>query len=234
MLRPAPANQRIIESEAMPSEAEIRVRHADLVRRERELRLQGYRRIAGTDEAGAGPLAGPLVAAAVILGSPRGLLGVDDSKKLSASQREVHAAAIKERALAWSVEVVPAAEVDAVGPLEAAIRGMTRAIHALSPPPDFVLIDARRLPGVAIPQQAVVGGDRRHLSIAAASILAKVHRDALMRDLDVVYPGYGFAQHKGYGTSDHLAALASLGPTPEHRRRYAPVRESLADLPRLF
>jgi len=218
----------------MPTEAEIRVRHNELMRRERELRLAGYRRVAGTDEAGAGPLAGPLVAAAVILGSTRGLLGVDDSKQLSARQRESLATAIKERALAWTIEIVPAAEVDQVGPLEAAIRGMTRAICALAPPPDFVLIDARRLPLVSIPQEAVVGGDRRHLCVAAASILAKVHRDALMRELDARYPGYGFAQHKGYGTSEHLAALASLGPTPEHRRRYAPVREYSAEIPRLF
>ncbi|MCU0222671.1 MAG: ribonuclease HII [Acidobacteria bacterium] len=206
--------------------------HHELLRRERELRLEGYRCIAGTDEAGAGPLAGPLVAAAVALRSGTGLLGVDDSKRLTARQRETLAEEIRQRAIAWSIAVVPAAEVDAVGPLVAAIRGMTRAVLSLSPAPDFVLIDARRLPDVPIPQQAVVGGDHRHLCIAAASILAKVHRDGLMQDLDARYPGYGFAQHKGYGTSDHLAALASLGPSPEHRRRYAPVRALLGEAPR--
>jgi len=218
----------------MPRRADLNDHHQELLRRERELRLEGYRSIAGTDEAGAGPLAGPLVAAAVVLRSGAGLVGVDDSKRLTALQRESLAEAIRQRAVSWAVAVVPAAEVDEVGPLVAAVRGMTRAVLALSPPADFVLIDARRLPDVPIPQQAVVGGDRRHLCIAAASILAKVHRDELMLDLDARYPGYGFAQHKGYGTSDHLAALASLGPSPEHRRRYAPVRDLLGETPRLF
>jgi len=218
----------------MPRRADLNDHHQELLRREHELRLEGYRAIAGTDEAGAGPLAGPLVAAAVVLRSGAGLVGVDDSKRLTVRQRELLAETIRERAVSWAVAVVPAAEVDAVGPLVAAVRGMTRAVLALSPPADFVLIDARRLPDVPIPQQAVVGGDRRHLCIAAASILAKVHRDELMLDLDARYPGYGFAQHKGYGTSDHLAALASLGPSPEHRRRYAPVRDLLGETPRLF
>jgi ribonuclease HII len=218
----------------MPRRADLNEHHHELLRRERELRLEGYRFVAGTDEAGAGPLAGPLVAAAVVLRSGAGLLGVDDSKRFNARQRESLAQAIRQRAVSWAVSVVPAAEVDEVGPLVAAVRGMTRAVLALSPPADFVLIDARRLPGVPLPQQAVVGGDRRHLCIAAASILAKVHRDELMLDLDARYPGYGFAQHKGYGTSDHLAALAALGPSPEHRRRYAPVRDLLGETPRLF
>ncbi len=218
----------------MSQRADPNDHHHELLRRERELRLEGYRFIAGTDEAGAGPLAGPLVAAAVVLRSGVGLLGVDDSKRLTARQREAMAKEIRLRAAAWAIAVVPAAEVDEVGPLTAAVRGMTRAVLALSPPADFVLIDARRLPDVPIPQQAVVGGDRRHLCIAAASILAKVHRDEMMQDLDLLYPGYGFAQHKGYGTADHLAALASLGPSPEHRRRYAPVRELLGEPPQLF
>ncbi|MCU0231124.1 MAG: ribonuclease HII [Acidobacteria bacterium] len=217
----------------MPRRSPDTEHHNELQRRERELRLDGYRFVAGTDEAGAGPLAGPLVAAAVVLRSGNGLLGVDDSKCLTARQRNTLAEAIRERAVSWSVAVVSAAEVDEVGPLVSAVRGMTRAVMSLAPPPDYVLIDARRLPEVPYPQQAVVGGDRRHLCIAAASILAKVYRDELMLELDARYPGYGFAQHKGYGTSDHLAALASLGPSPEHRRRYAPVREVLGESPRL-
>jgi len=211
-----------------------RSRSEALRSRERELRRQGYARIAGVDEAGAGPLAGPLVAAAVILPPGARLPGVDDSKRLAEADRERWAERVRRVALAWAVAEVPASEVDEVGPYEAALRGMYRAVTALDPPPDYVLVDARRIPGLAVPQEPVVGGDGKHLAIAAASLLAKTHRDARMRELDGRYPGYGFARHKGYGTAEHLAALRRLGPCPEHRRRYAPVREVLGIQPGLF
>jgi len=211
-----------------------RSRRAALRSRERDLHRRGYRRIAGADEAGAGPLAGPLVAAAVILPPGARLPGVDDSKRLRPAERERWAERIRQVAVAWAVVPVPAAEVDEVGPLEAARRGLARAVAALAPGPDYVLVDARRLPGLAVPQEAVIGGDGKHLAIAAASILAKTWRDARMRELDALYPGYGFARHKGYGTREHLAALRRLGPCPEHRRRYRPVREALGVQPGLF
>ncbi|GAB4374255.1 MAG: hypothetical protein Kow0062_12090 [Acidobacteriota bacterium] len=196
----------------------------DLRRRERELRREGFRRIAGTDEAGAGPLAGPLVAAAVILPAERRFVGLDDSKRLPPARRERLARAIEQHAVALAVAVVPAAVVDRIGPFAASVRAMTCAVLALDPCPDFVLADARRLPGLGIPHEAPVGGDGLHRCIAAASIVAKVRRDAMMRALDRCWPGYGFARHKGYGTPEHLAALARLGPCSQHRRRWAPVR----------
>jgi ribonuclease HII len=210
-------------------------RRVRLGRRENELRAQGFELVAGVDEAGAGPLAGPLVAAAVILRAGARLPGVNDSKQLTAPQREQWAGAIREQAVAWAVEAISAAEIDRIGPFQAAIVAMTRAVLALSPPPDFVLSDARRLPDIRLPQQAIVRGDAQHLAIAAASILAKTERDQCMRELDGVYPEYGFARHKGYGTSEHLEALLRHGPCPEHRRRYAPVRAT-TDAPqrRLF
>ncbi len=198
----------------------------DLRRRERALRRDGYALVAGTDEAGAGPLAGPLVAAAVILPPGRRFDGVDDSKRLTAARRERLAELIERRALTAAVAILPARVVDRIGPLAASVAAMTRAVRSLDPQPDFVLVDARPLPALGIPHEAPVGGDGRHLAIAAASILAKVRRDAIMRALDGRYPGYGFARHMGYGTPEHLEALALLGPCPEHRRRWAPVREA--------
>jgi ribonuclease HII len=209
-------------------------RRASLRRHERTLRARGYTLIAGADEAGAGPLAGPLVAAAVILPAAVRLPGVDDSKRLSAPQRERWAEQVRAAAIAWSVQEVSAAGVDLVGPYQAALDAMAAAVRALDPAPDYLLVDARRLPGIAVAQEPVIHGDARHLSIAAASLLAKVHRDALMRELDARYPGYGFARHKGYGTAEHTAALLKLGPCPEHRRRYGPVREALGLQPTLF
>lgn len=205
-----------------------------LRKRERDLRKLGYLHVAGADEAGAGPLAGPLVAAAVVLPPRVRFSGVDDSKKLTPRQREAWSKVIRARATAWAVVEVSAAEVDRFGPFQASILGMTRAVLALDPAPDYLLTDARRLPDLALPQEPVIGGDRKHLCIAAASILAKVHRDALMRDFDTRFPGYGFARHKGYGTPAHLEALQRLGPCPEHRKTYAPVRDALGWQPRLF
>lgn len=198
------------------------------------MRAQGFQRVAGVDEAGVGPLAGPLVAAAVILPAGARLPGVDDSKKLTAREREGWGARVREQAVAWAVAEVTAAEVDRIGPYQASLLAMTRAVEALDPPADYLLVDARRLPHIRIPQAPLIRGDSRRLSIAAASILAKVHRDALMDELDRRYPGYEFSRHKGYGTAVHIAALARLGPCPEHRRRYGPVREALGLQPRLF
>lgn len=209
--------------------------HRDaLRRRERELRRAGFQLIAGADEVGVGPLAGPLVAAAVILPAGARLPGVDDSKKLSAPRRDEWAPRIRERAIAWAVAEIPAAEVDEVGPYVASLRAMARAVAALAPAPEYLLTDARRIPGLDLPQEAVIDGDARILCIAAASVLAKVHRDALMCELDLRFPGYGFAQHKGYSTPEHLAALRSLGPCPEHRQRWSPVRELLHPQLELF
>ncbi len=207
----------------------------DALRRpERALRALGYERIAGVDEAGVGPLAGPLVAAAVILPPGARLPGVDDSKKLTPREREEWAERVRSVALAWAVAEVTAADVDRIGPYQASLLAMTRAVEQLAPPADYLLVDARRLPHLLIPQAPLVRGDSRRLSIAAASVVAKVHRDALMDEMDLRYPGYGFSQHKGYGTASHIAALTRLGPCPEHRRRYGPVREALGLQPRLF
>ncbi len=190
--------------------------------------------VAGTDEVGVGPLAGPLVAAAVILPPGARLPGVDDSKKLTPLQRERWAEKVRACAIAYAVHEAPAAQVDEIGPYYAALAAMSAAVNALVPAADYLLVDARTLPGIACRQEAIVGGDGRHLCIAAASLLAKVHRDALLLELDGRYPGYGFAEHKGYATAAHLEALARLGPCPEHRRRYAPVRDASGVQPTLF
>ncbi len=209
-------------------------RRRALRQRARMLRRKGYRHIAGVDEAGAGPLAGPLVAAAVILPPRARLPGADDSKTLSARARAYWAQRIKGRAVASAIAIVSVAELDEIGPYQAAIQAMERAVMKLTPQADYLLIDARHLPRLHQPQEAIVGGDGKHLAIAAASILAKVCRDAIMRRLDEDYPGYGFARHKGYGTPAHLEALERLGPCPAHRCRYAPVRRLLEGQARLF
>jgi ribonuclease HII len=187
----------------------------------------GVARIAGVDEAGVGPLAGPVVAGAVIL--PRGLRprGLDDSKRLDEPERDRLAAEIKAGAVAWGVGVATHLEVDALNVYRAGLLAMRRAVEALSPAPQRLLVDARRVPGVAWPQQAIVKGDARSLSIAAASVVAKTTRDALMVEAEARFPGYGFARHKGYGSPQHLEALRRLGPCELHRRSFAPVREAL-------
>ena len=182
------------------------------------------RQVAGVDEAGRGPLAGPVVAAAVLLDPGREIDGLGDSKQLSPARREELAATVREAALAWSVASASAVEIDRLNILQATMLAMRRAVEALSVPPTGVLVDGNRCPPLAFPVQAVIGGDRTVAAISAASILAKVARDALMVKLDDQYPGYGFAAHKGYPTHAHRAALADLGPCPEHRRSYAPVR----------
>ncbi len=190
--------------------------------------LEGHL-LAGVDEAGRGPLAGDVVAAAVILDPARPVPGLRDSKKLSAARREELAGQIRTRALAWAVARASVAEIDELNILQAALLAMHRAVRALEPQPLEVLVDGNRLPRWRYVSQPVVGGDDRVPAIAAASILAKVQRDRDLADLDRQYPGYGFAQHKGYPTRAHLAALARLGVTPVHRRSFGPVRKLLVE-----
>ncbi|PJK11233.1 ribonuclease HII [Lysobacteraceae bacterium NML08-0793] len=186
--------------------------------------------VAGVDEAGRGPLAGPLTVAAVILDPARPIDGLNDSKKLSEKKREHLALLIRERALAWHVEFVEAAEIDELNILQATLTGMRRALRALSPAPGFACIDGNRLPkDLPCPAEALVGGDALEPAIMAASILAKTARDAHMLELDRRYPEYGFAKHKGYPSPAHLAALKQHGPCPEHRQSYAPVKRALLD-----
>ena len=199
---------------------------------EQRLWTEGYARVAGLDEAGRGAWAGPVVAAAVILPSNepallQELVGVRDSKTLTAARREALLAVIRELALAVGVGVVPAAEIDALGIVPATRQAMALALQAISPPADYLLIDYLRLPKIAVPQHSQPKGDAHVLTIAAASIVAKVSRDRLMVELEVRFPGYGFAQHKGYGTAAHRAALAELGPSEVHRFSFAPLRGEL-------
>lgn len=185
--------------------------------------------VAGIDEAGRGPLAGPVVVAAVILDSARPIAGLADSKQLSATRREALYALIVEHALAHSVVRVEADEIDRLNILQATLVGMTRALEALAPAPALALIDGNRLPkSLPCAARAIVGGDATEPAISAASILAKVARDRILLDYEMHWPGYGFAQHKGYPTPAHLDALARLGPCPEHRRSFAPVRSVCA------
>lgn len=188
-----------------------------------ELFEGGLRRVAGIDEVGVGPLAGPVVAAAVILPESVHLPKLDDSKKLSRSTREALDTAIREQAVAVGIGESDPREIDRVNILQATLRAMHRAVVALGNLPEHLLVDARTIPDVCVGQTPLIGGDGRDGSIAAASIVAKVHRDALMRRYEQVHPGYGFTRHMGYGTAEHLAALKSLGPSPIHRRSFQPV-----------
>lgn len=182
---------------------------------------------AGVDEAGRGPLAGPVVVAAVILDPLRRIRGLADSKILTAARREVLDARIRERAIAFSVVAVDVAEIDRVNIFQATMLGMARALAALTPLPALALIDGNHVPkNIQCAGRAIVDGDALEPAISAASILAKVARDRIMCDLDARYPGYGFARHKGYSTPEHFAALDRLGPCCEHRTSFAPVRQS--------
>lgn len=183
--------------------------------------------IAGVDEVGRGPLAGDVVAAAVILDPENPIEGLRDSKKLSATRREELAVLIRQRALTWAVARASVAEIDELNILQASLLAMKRAVEALAPQPGYVLVDGNRLPIWPYASEPVVKGDDRVPAIAAASILAKVQRDNELVALEQVYPGYGFAAHKGYPTAVHLEALRELGVTPVHRRSYAPVRKIL-------
>lgn len=183
--------------------------------------------VAGVDEAGRGPLAGPVVVAAVILPAKHGLSGLDDSKRVAPPRRESLFEEILGRALAWRIETVSVEDIERLNILGATLWGMQRAVAALSPRPALALVDGNRTPEMPCPARAVVGGDGLEAAISAASILAKVHRDRLMVSLGERFPGYGFERHKGYATSDHLERLERLGPCPAHRRGFAPVRRLL-------
>lgn len=184
-------------------------------------------RVAGVDEAGRGPLAGPVVAAAVILDANNPIAGLDDSKRLSASRRERLFDEIQQKALAWSVAYASVEEIDNINILQATLLAMQRAVDALQPAAEHALIDGNRCPQLSCPARAIIKGDSRVAAISAASIMAKVTRDREMQLLDVMYPGYGLAQHKGYPSKAHIEALQLLGASPVHRRSYAPVRKIL-------
>lgn len=188
----------------------------------------GYRAVAGIDEVGLGPLAGPAVAAAVILRPRDRLPGLNDSKQLTAAQRERLDVVIRRRAVAWSVCEIGSDEIDRVGLTRSRQMAMEGAVRGLSVPADYLLIDAWEVPELPLPQLCIVRGDGTSASIMAASIVAKVHRDGLMVAYDHQYPGYGFAVHKGYATAAHRHALRELGPSPIHRMSWAPIRAVLA------
>ncbi|WP_081706139.1 ribonuclease HII [Nocardia sp. CNY236] len=205
-------------------------RAAGLRTLEAALTRSGLGPVAGVDEAGRGPCAGPLVVAACVL-SPRAddtLIGLNDSKKLAEATREQLYPVITRRALAYTIVVIPAGEIDTLGVHVANIEGMRRAVAGLGQRPGYVLTDGFRVPGIPVPSLPVIGGDGAAACIAAASILAKVTRDRIMVELDEQLPGYGFAGHKGYNTPEHTAALRRLGPSSEHRRSWRNVRAAAA------
>lgn len=183
-------------------------------------------RVAGVDEAGRGPLAGPVVAAAVILDPACPIAGLADSKTLSAPRRERLALAVRRHALAWSVAWCDREEIDVLNILEASMLAMSRAVNGLASCPEKVVVDGNRCPRLNVPVTAVIGGDQHVAAISAASILAKVHRDTQMRCLHEIYPEYGFDRHKGYPTALHLERLQRHGPSPQHRQSFAPVRKA--------
>ena len=187
---------------------------------------------AGVDEAGRGPLAGPVVVSAVILNPLKRVNGLADSKVLTADRRETLAARIRERAIAFSVVVIDVEHIDRLNIFHATMLGMTRAVEQLNPQPELALIDGNHSPkAMTVNKRAIVDGDALEYCISAASILAKTVRDKIMRDYDAVHPGYGFAAHKGYSTPEHFAALNRLGPCPIHRRSFAPVQaHAIGDL----
>jgi len=184
--------------------------------------------VAGVDEAGRGPLAGPVTAAAVILDPAHPVAGIADSKQLSPARRDELEPLIKQAAIAWAVASADVGEIDALNILQASLLAMKRAVEALAASPQLVLVDGNRCPSLVCAAQAIVGGDASVPAIGAASILAKVSRDREMERLDALYPAYGFARHKGYPTREHHAALREQGPCEIHRRSFGPVRRLLA------
>lgn len=188
-------------------------------------------RVCGIDEAGRGPLAGPVMAAAVILDPGRRILGLADSKVLSPERREELAARIRERAIAYAVAEASVDEIDTLNILQATLLAMRRAVERLQVPAEYALVDGNQMPRLPIPGRPIVAGDASERCISAASILAKTTRDALMREIDARHPGYGFAQHMGYATPEHLSCLQRLGPCCLHRQSFAPVRELLGSPP---
>ena len=193
------------------------------LRYERRLWKEGIEAVAGVDEAGVGPMAGPVVAAAVVFSPETFIKGVHDSKQLSHEQREELFIPIRERAIAVGIGTASVLEIDRLNIYWATMQASKRALAALGLSPHHVLVDGRLIPGLELPQTRIVGGDRKSFCIAAASIIAKVTRDRMMVAYDEQYPGYGFAQHKGYCTNDHMEQLRELGPSPIHRRSFWPV-----------
>lgn len=206
-------------------------RMRDLFHLENQLREEGYRLIAGVDEAGVGPLAGPVVAAAVILPDNHHLPGLDDSKRLSEARRVDLAGLIRSEAISWAIGISTEQEIDQLNIYHAGLQAMHRAVTALPILPDHLLVDARTIHSCHIPQRGIVRGDSLSASIAAASIIAKTTRDAMMVDLDRQYPGYGLAIHKGYPTPAHLEMIRRLGVLPIHRRSFRPVQLALGSQP---
>jgi ribonuclease HII len=202
-----------------------RLRH--LLEYERKLWDEGVLHVGGVDEAGMAPLAGPVVAAAVVLPRDFRPRGIDDSKQIDAADRDRLAVEIKAAAICWAVGVATVEEIDAINIYRAGLLAMRRAVEGLSTRPGHLLVDARRIPEISIPQQGIVHGDALSLTIAAASIVAKTTRDALMTALDQAHPGYGFCRHKGYPTAEHFAALRDRGACAIHRRSFAPIRAAL-------
>jgi len=194
---------------------------------ERAARKQGALRIAGLDEVGRGPLFGPVVAAAVILAENCRLDGLTDSKKLSEKKRDEFEIQIRAKAVAWAVAVVDAETIDRINIRQASLLAMRLAVEQLTLSPDYLLIDGRDTIDWQCPQQSIIQGDSISLSIAAASVIAKVYRDRMLVELDGQFPGYGLASHKGYGCPQHLDALARLGPTPLHRKSFSPVAQTI-------
>jgi ribonuclease HII len=227
----AQALAKALKARAAENRAEgQRLRH--MLKFEAPLWAEGFRHIAGVDEAGMAPLAGPVCAGAAIL--PRGykLKGLDDSKKiLDEAKRDELAEAIKRDAVAWAVGWASVDDVDTLNVYHAGLLAMRRAVEGLAVRPDYVLVDARKIPGIAPPQRGIIKGDAQSLSIAAGAILAKTARDHLLNELDAKHPGYGFASHKGYPTPEHLDAIARLGVLPIHRRSFAPIKKALGLLP---
>ncbi len=211
-----------------------RLRILNMLNFERVLWKSGIQAVAGVDEVGIGPLAGPVVAAAVIFPPGSELAGVDDSKQLEPEQRVKLEAAIRQSATAIGVGLAEVSEIDHLNIYHAALLAMRRAVEALPLKPEHLLIDARVIPGISIPQNSFNKGDGINFSIAAASIIAKTHRDRLMEELEKKYPGYGFAQHKGYGTSEHQNAIRGLGPCPIHRLSFPFIRELCGEFSELF
>lgn len=217
---------RLVRARRKANRAEgQRLRH--LVRYETALWEAGVVHVAGTDEAGMAPLAGPVVAAACVLPHDYRPRGIDDSKQLDVDERDRLAADIKANALCWSIGRAEIEEIDHLNIYHAGLLALTRAVRGLALVPGHVLVDARKLPLVPVPQTPIIHGDALSLTIAAASILAKTTRDALMEELDRDHPGYGFARHKGYPTPEHFDALRRLGVCPVHRRSFQPVREAM-------
>lgn len=196
----------------------------DMSQYERKLRENGYEHIVGIDEVGRGPLAGPVVAAAVILPKNFYLLGIDDSKKLSEQKREEFYEVIQDQAIAVSIGMVSAEEIDEINIYEATKKAMLTAITGLKPKPDFLLIDAMKL-DTTYPYEAIIKGDAKSISIAAASIIAKVTRDRLMKEYAQKFPHYGFESHMGYGTKEHLLAIENNGITDFHRKSFSPIKD---------